>query len=135
MIHAATNIIIKPIVITSPEHCADFLRQFMRLDVEEFFVLAFDSERKLIAHDCLFRGSVDTCMFHPRDVFRFAIKHNAVSIIIAHNHPSDNKNPSPEDLRVTTQIVKAGKLLQIPVSDHIIVTKHDHFSFLAEGKL
>lgn len=119
--------------ITSPEQASLYLRRVMRLDVEEFWALAFDSDRNLLAADCLFRGTVDACFFHPRDVFRFACQNNASSLLIAHNHPSQNPLPSDEDRTITNKILKGAKILSIPVVDHIIITERETFSFLENG--
>ena len=67
-------------------------------------------------------------MVHPREVFEPAIRHNAAQIIIAHNHPSDDPNPSEEDLALTARLVYAGQILGIDVLDHIIVTKKEYVS-------
>ena len=107
----------------------------MRRDVEEFWALAFDSDRNLLAAECLFRGTVDACLFHPRDVFRFACRSNAASLLIAHNHPSQNPLPSEEDRFITNSLIKAAKILAIPVVDHVIVTDLEVFSFLESGLL
>jgi DNA repair protein RadC len=119
--------------ISSPEQATAYLRRVMRNDVEEFWALAFDSDRNLLASECLFRGTVDSCFFHPRDIFRFACKSNASSLIIAHNHPSENAQPSIEDYRITKTVIKASRILSIPVVDHLIVTKNATFSFLEKG--
>lgn len=119
--------------ITCPEQAATYLRRVMRRDVEEFWVLAFDSDRNLLAAECLFRGTVDACFFHARDVFRFACKSNASSLLIAHNHPSQNPLPSDEDRTITNRIVKAAKIFSIPLVDHLIITDLEIFSFLEHG--
>ena len=119
--------------ITCPQQAATYLRRVMRRDVEEFWALAFDSDRNLLAADCLFRGTVDSCFFHPRDLFRFACRNNASSLLIAHNHPSQNPLPSDEDRTITNTINKASKILSIPLVDHLIITDQEIFSFLEHG--
>src|SRR6185312_5767265 len=84
---------------------------------------------------CLFRGTVDGCFFHPRDVFRYAIVHNASALIVAHNHPSGSPRPSPEDIEITRQLEAAGELLQVPIVDHVIITRRGYFSFLEAGMM
>lgn len=119
--------------ISTPEQAIEYLRRVMRRDVEEFWTLAFDSNRVLVAAECLFRGTVDACYFHPRDVFRFACRTNAASLIVAHNHPSQMPAPSLEDRQITRTILKASRILSIPVVDHIIVTEKSSFSFREHG--
>lgn len=119
--------------LTTPRQVASYLRRVMRMDIEEFWILAFTSARDLLAADCLFRGTVDACFFHPRDVFRFACRWNAASIVVAHNHPSGNLYPSSEDQEITCRLVKASRILNLPVTDHIIVTSRGHFSFFERG--
>jgi DNA repair protein RadC len=121
--------------ITCPQQAATYLRRVMRRDVEEFWALAFDSDRNLLAADCLFRGTVDSCFFHPRDLFRFACRNNASSLLIAHNHPSQNPLPSDEDRTITNTINKASKILSIPLVDHLIITDQEIFSFLEHGMM
>jgi DNA repair protein RadC len=73
-------------------------------------------------------------IIHPREVFRLAIAENAASIIVAHNHPSGNTEPSPEDIAITKQLVEAGRIVDIRVLDHIIIAG-DAFTSLAERRL
>jgi DNA repair protein RadC len=102
-------------------------------EVEEFWVMALGPSKKPIACQMLFRGTVDSCPVHPRDVFRFACLQNASSLIVAHNHPSGDLIPSSYDLKITRELMQAGQLLQIPVLDHILVTPMKSASFAAQG--
>jgi DNA repair protein RadC len=81
----------------------------------------------------LFRGTVDSCFVHPRDVFRFAIAENASSLLVAHNHPSGELIPSMEDLRFTRQLVAASALMEIPVVDHVILSSRGYASLRQDG--
>ncbi len=121
--------------ILTPNQAAEYLRRVMRPDVEEFWVLTFDSDRHLTAAECLFRGTVDACFFHPRDVFRFACKSNASSLLIAHNHPSQNPLPSREDREITATLLRAARIFSIPIIDHLIITEAEAFSFLEHGMI
>lgn len=121
--------------ITSPRRAHQYLKNKFRHDVEEFWVLALDAEKKLIASDCLFRGTVNQCMCHPRDVFRFAVKHNAVTLVIAHNHPSGNPEPSEEDNFITAKMVGAGLMMEIPIVDHIICAGDKYVSCADRGEV
>jgi DNA repair protein RadC len=122
--------------LTSPRRVYRFFKPRMdRADVEEFWAAALNSEKAILAAQCLFRGTVDSCFFHPRDVFRFACRHNASALVVAHNHPSGNPAPSDEDLQVTKRLVFAGAIMQMPVVDHVILGTADYFSFAQAGWL
>ena len=107
----------------------------MTSDVEEFWVLALRCDKSVIDKVCLFRGTVDACMVHPRDVVRYVCTKNASSFFVAHNHPSQDSRPSPLDLLITQRLVELSDLMQIPLIDHIIVTKKGYFSFADSGHL
>jgi DNA repair protein RadC len=115
------------------EHAKHHLTELAASEVEEFWVLALSPSKKLLGKQMLFRGTVDACMVHPRDVFRFAIQKNASSLIIAHNHPSGEAYPSDQDIKTTEQLVRAGRLLQIPLLDHLLLTK-THFESFARKR-
>lgn len=88
---------------------------------EHFMVLSFDSRNKLIGIDTITIGTLDSNLIHPRETFEAAVRRHASRIIIAHNHPSGNTEPSQEDLEITKQLVEAGKIMGIEVLDHLIV--------------
>jgi DNA repair protein RadC len=88
---------------------------------ETFQVLTLNNKNRLINRHMISLGMVDTCQAAPREVFRCAIEDGASNIILVHNHPSGDPNPSSEDVRITKQLVEAGKLLGIPVLDHVII--------------
>ena len=104
------------------KHMADELREDNRLlEVEHFHVVLVNAKRRLIRVETLARGTLDSLVTHPRDVFRPAISANASAVFLAHNHPSGDPTPSEADIRFTRDIVRAGKLLKINVLDHIIL--------------
>ncbi|HZY10932.1 MAG TPA: JAB domain-containing protein, partial [Bacteroidota bacterium] len=80
-------------------------------------------------------GILNSSLVHPREVFKPAITEPSASIILIHNHPSGNPEPSSEDIQITRQMVEAGKIIGIPVHDHIIITAHAHTSFVERGLL
>ncbi len=121
--------------ITSPQVAFQFLKQFLTADVEEFWALALNGVKDPIAVRCLFRGTVNSCPFHPRDIFRFGYLNNACSLIVAHNHPSGDPRPSEEDKQVTRGLIKAAKLLELPVDDHLILAGPIYYSFMENGWL
>lgn len=97
---------------------------------QEYFVaLTLDGGQRLIAQRTITIGTLDAVIAHPREVYADAIVDRAAHVIIAHNHPSGDANPSQKDITLTQQLVAAGQLLGVPLHDHIIVTKTSHFSF------
>lgn len=119
--------------ILTPEIAQHFLSELRVSSVEEFWALALSPNKSVIESKMIFRGTVDACLVHPRDIFRFACVSNASSIIVAHNHPSGDAKPSTEDILVTRQLVRAARLLEIPLLDHLILTKTDCSSMAREG--
>ena len=91
------------------------------LEQEELWVMLLDTRNRLIFMDKLYRGSLNTSMVRVGEVFKGAIRRNAASILVLHNHPSGDPTPSPEDITLTRAIVSAGKLLDIEVLDHLVV--------------
>ncbi len=108
----------------NPRKVADFLREEMRLlPQENLFLLMLNSRNGLIKKEKIGKGTVDSLLVHPREIFRPAIQSNAAAVIMVHNHPSGDPTPSEHDIRATEEIVKAGDLLKIRVHDHIIIGK------------
>lgn len=105
------------------------------LAVEEFHVLALDSQSRVQRDILISRGLLNSALVHPREVFRAAIAEAAAGIIVVHNHPSGDPTPSAEDRAVTRQLVEAGRLLDLPVYDHIILAGDRFLSFVAAGLL
>lgn len=105
------------------------------LPVEEFHVAILDSQHRLERDVTVTRGLLNSSLVHPREVFREAISENAAAIILVHNHPSGDPTPSPDDRVTTEQLVAAGRLLDIPVQDHIIIGRGRYLSFAEAGLL
>lgn len=105
------------------------------LAVEEFHVLALDSQSRVQRDVLISRGLLNSALVHPREVFRAAIAEAAAGIIVVHNHPSGDPTPSAEDRAVTRQLVEAGRLLDLPVYDHIILAGDRFLSFVGAGLL
>lgn len=105
------------------------LRHCISLETEELWVMALGPSHQLLKKQCVFRGTVDECIVHPREILRFGIMARASSLILAHSHPSGECFPSEPDLHFTQRIVSACELFQIPVLDHLIITRISHFSF------
>lgn len=100
---------------------------------EHFFVLSFDTGSKLLGMDEISIGTLNANLVHPRETFEAAIHRHSAQVIIAHNHPSENTEPSEDDLEVTQKLVESGKILGIDVVDHVIVTNKNYLSFKEEG--
>lgn len=108
--------------INSPEDVSTLMTPSMRdLLNETLHVLCLDTKNYVTKQNRIFEGSLNASVIHPREVFRFAVTEAAASIILVHNHPSGDPTPSSDDIRATKQIVEAGKYIEIPVLDHIII--------------
>jgi DNA repair protein RadC len=122
--------------IREPEDVVHLFQARLRdLPVEEFHLLALDSQSQVLRDVLVTRGLLNSSLVHPREVFRPAIAEAAAGIIVVHNHPSGDPTPSAEDRAVTRQLVAAGQLLDLPVYDHVILAGDRHVSFAAEGLL
>jgi DNA repair protein RadC len=114
------------------ERCAPGLRDLRQ---EEFHVLLVNTQNALLREVIITRGTLDTSVVHPREVFRAAIAESASAIILVHNHPSGDPVPSPEDRAVTSQLAEAGRLIGIPILDHIVIGDSSYVSFVESGLL
>jgi DNA repair protein RadC len=108
---------------------------FLGKNKEELWVAALDMKNRLITKVEVSTGTLSGSLVHPREVFHVAIRHSAAGVILLHNHPSGDPAPSPEDRKVTLQIAEAGKLLGIPLLDHIIIGNNKYYSFKDTGAL
>lgn len=123
------------LVIKAPRDAYEFLRPEMgHLEQEQLHVLALNVHQRVLSAPMLYQGTVNSTTVRVAEVFRPAIVANASGIIVAHNHPSGEVEPSAHDIRLTDQLVKAGRLLQLEVVDHIIVGA-DAFTSLRERGL
>jgi len=126
--------IIEQPIYKSSQEIFDFLYHSMRdLKKEVFKVIYLNSQNQIIDTADLFEGTINSSSISPREVIVTAIKHNAVSLIFAHNHPSGNPEPSKSDKELTRDLVYAGSIMQIRVLDHIIIGNNKYFSFAGEG--
>lgn len=90
-------------------------------DKEQFMILYLDSKNRIIRDETVSLGTLNSSLIHPREIFKGAIKESANAIILVHNHPSGDTAPSEEDTEITQKLLSAGKLLEIPVLDHVII--------------
>ncbi|NJO81681.1 MAG: DNA repair protein RadC [Blastochloris sp.] len=120
--------------VKSPADVAKlFMVEMMALDQEELWVAALDTKNRLIKVSKVYRGSVNSAMIRIGEVFKEALRLNATGLIVAHNHPSAEATPSPEDILVTRQIVEAGNLLDVDVLDHLILAGNRYVSLRERG--
>ncbi len=118
--------------ITSPDSAANLLMLDMSaLSQEHLRVLLLDTKNYVIASPTIYKGNTDGITIRVKEIFTPAVKSNATAIILAHNHPSGDPTPSPEDVQMTQRVIEAGKLLDIKVVDHIIIG-HQCFVSLKE---
>ena len=110
-------------LVNTPQSAADQLEDIADSDTETFCVILLDARKKMISAEIVTNGLVDCSLVHAREVYRSAVRKNACAVILAHNHPTGDASPSVEDIRITKQLIEAGKVLDIKVMDHIIVGK------------
>lgn len=114
----------KNVEILTPEDVWKSCADFRDSKKEHFAAFCLDTQNRLIERQIISIGTLNTSLVHPREVFEPAVAFRAANILIAHNHPSGNLEPSSEDIEVTKQLTHAGKILGISVLDHVIVTKN-----------
>lgn len=120
--------------VTSPGDAANLLMSEMTfLEQEHLRVILLNTRNHVLRIVTVYIGSLNTSVVRIGELFRPAIKENAAAIIVAHNHPSGDPTPSPEDVRVTREMVKAGKLLSIDVLDHIVIGRQRFVSLKERG--
>ena len=116
-------------LILEPKDVWNELKDIRDHKKEHFVTFFLDARNQEIKREIISIGSLNANLVHPREVFEPAIRHLAAQIIIAHNHPSGDTEPSEEDLGITKRLVEASKILGIDILDHVIVAKTGHFSF------
>ena len=97
---------------------------------EYLYILMLDSKNRIIKEELISVGTLDSSLVHPREVFKEAIKESAFAVMLVHNHPSGDPEPSEDDIKITKQIIEAGKILNILVLDHVIIGKDKHWNWL-----
>ncbi len=121
--------------VTSPADAANLLMsEMMLLEQEHLRVILLNTRNEVLSMPTIYQGSLNTSVIRVGELFRQAIRANAAALIVAHNHPSGDPSPSPEDIAVTRQFVKAGNLLDVTVLDHVVIG-HQRFVSLKERQL
>lgn len=122
---------IEKIHLSCPQDVADFLMPRLRYAAkEQFVVILLNNKNKVIGTEVVSEGSLSSSIVHPREVYAPAILHHAAAIMVAHNHPSGDPKPSIEDKEVTRLLLRSGKVLGIPMIDHVIIGDGNYYSFL-----
>ena len=120
--------------IKDPESVVKAIRASIKDKAKEHFKLILLNPRnKIIGISTISIGTLNASLVHPREVFKDAIVHSAASVVLAHNHPSGDPDPSEDDLTITKRLMEAGKILGIEVMDHIIIAKNGFLSFKEKG--
>lgn len=122
---------IEKIHLSCPQDVADFLMPRLRYAAkEQFVVILLNNKNKVIGTEVVSEGSLSSSIVHPREVYAPAILHHAAAIMVAHNHPSGDPKPSIEDEEITRLLLRSGKVLGIPMIDHVIIGDGNYYSFL-----
>ena len=119
--------------ISTPSDSALLLREYSEKEQEHFIVLTLNGANQVINQRVVTVGLVNQTQVHPREIFKGAIEDNATSIIVSHNHPSGQLEPSSEDLAITRHLIKAGETIGIDVLDHVIIASKGYYSLLEHG--
>lgn len=113
--------------ITSAKDVYKYFKERLKDEKQEnFYVLILNNANNIVKEELISKGVLDAAILHPREVFKPAIKYSASKIILIHNHPSGNPNPSKEDLEITKQLIEAGKLIDIKILDHVIIGNEEN---------
>jgi DNA repair protein RadC len=104
-------------------------------DKEHFVILILDTKNRVLRKDTITIGTLDSSIIHPREVFKSAMKSNAASVIIVHNHPSGDPTPSLDDIATTKRLRDAGEIVGISVLDHVIIGEKEHYSFKDSNRM
>lgn len=131
--HLAERMRKKP-ALESPQVVRDYLKSMLRHEPHEVFGCLFlDSKHQVLTFEALFRGSIDNTSVHPREVVKRALANNAAAVILCHNHPSGNSDPSQADRQLTKRLQKALELIDVRVLDHFIVGEGEPLSMAECG--
>jgi len=121
--------------IQSYEDIYETVKNMQYLKKEYVRALYLNTRNKIIHDEIISIGSIDMNIIHPRELFKPAIEHSAYSIIMIHNHPSGNPSPSQADIEITKKIKQTGEIIQIPLTDHIIIGQNTYYSFVKSNNL
>ena len=131
----------KRTIVDSPQAMYDILKATLLAedeidqDKEHFWVIHLDARNRIKALELVSLGTINASIVHPREVFTRAVALRSSSLILAHNHPSGDLQPSTQDIEITEKLVQAGEILRIDIVDNLVITKDGFYSFKQEGLL
>lgn len=125
----------EPREIRCPDDVYAFMRDLGESDRERFYSLHLDSRNSVVGCEEVSCGSAESSLVHPRELFKSAILSSSKSVIIVHNHPSGNPEPSDDDIRITKKLYDCGELLGIGLLDSIIIGRDSYYSFKEKGRM
>lgn len=120
--------------VRAPGDTFSALFSYRNRKVEHFFVIHVNGNHQIVKKELITKGLINRTLVHPREVFRSAIKQNSAGIILAHNHPSGNIEPSAEDHEISRRIFQAGEIIGITVLDHVIFGSNGYYSYLENNR-
>ena len=127
--------------IKTPSQIAEILNKILSQeerydqDKEHFYTIGLNARNIICYIELVSLGTLNANLSHPREIFRLAVRKGVASIMVAHNHPSNDSRPSSDDVEITKQLIEAGKILGIDMIDHIILTTDGYLSFREKGLL
>lgn len=124
---------VRPQVSSSADAARLLVPEMRLLESEQMRVLLLNTKNRLITTVTLYSGTVSACHIRVAEMFREAVRHNATSLILVHNHPSADPTPSPEDVAITREVVRAGQLLDVEVLDHLVIGGDTYTSLRERG--
>ncbi|OQX78497.1 MAG: hypothetical protein B6D61_05345 [Bacteroidetes bacterium 4484_249] len=122
-------------IITSNDVFEYFQSVLSDYNYESFYILLLNRANKIIKEVLISEGGLSGTVVDPKKIFKIGLEHKASSIVLCHNHPSGNINPSGSDVDLTRRLKKAGEMLDLPIIDHIIIADENYYSFADEGKM
>ena len=125
----------EPLTLSKPSAVYEFLKDISRFDRETLYSIMLDASNHVVGCEEVSRGSLNTTRTHPREIYKSAILANALGIILGHNHPSGNPEPSPDDIEFTRAVSRAGEIIGIELYDHVIITDSGYTSLKERGLL
>lgn len=126
----------KELDFQNPASIAEYFMERMRHEEQELMIcMMLDTKNHLLGEEIISKGTVNSSLVSPRDLLLTALRYRAVYIILVHNHPSGNPTPSADDIHLTTKMMEACNLIDIPLLDHIVIGDQQYISFREEGLL
>ena len=117
------------ITINNSQKVFEHLKNHISFEQEEVWIICLNSQKNPIEVKRLFIGTVDACLWHPRDIFKSVFQSSCCSFIICHSHPGGDPHPSNLDQKTTNRVLEISELIGVPMDDHVILAKKSYFSF------